>query len=188
MSAHSAVRDRDNALTDRTIPIGLTDLFGVELDSFQTYQPPSRGKNSAKFSTDATAPVLVFAEVLKPTTARVVATWQADYLAGAPACTEARSGRGLAVYYGSLFNVEAARVLVARYASEAGLRPLLTGVPAEVEVTRRTKGDVNYYFLLNHANASVEVAPGEGFVDMLTGKPAPAKFTLEAFGYRVFRK
>src|SRR5262249_46705389 len=43
MTAHSAIKDRDNAFTAATIPIaGLTNLFGVELDSFQTYQPPSR--------------------------------------------------------------------------------------------------------------------------------------------------
>jgi beta-galactosidase len=188
MSAHSAVRDRDNGLTDQTIPIGLTDLFGAELDSFMCYQPPSAGKNAARFADGASAPVLVFAETLKPTTARVVATWQSDYMAGAPACTENRSGKGLAAYYGSFFNLEAAKTLLARYAKEARVAPIIGDVPAEVEVTRRTKGSTSYYFLLNHANARVDVAPGGGFVDLLTGTPSPARFTLEPFGYRVLRK
>ena len=64
MSAHSAVRDRDNGLTDRTIPIGLTKLFGAELDSFMCYQPPSSGKNAVRFAGGAISPVLVFAETL----------------------------------------------------------------------------------------------------------------------------
>jgi beta-galactosidase len=187
MSAHSAVRDRDNGLTDQTIPIGLTDLFGAKLDSFTCYQPPSREKNAARFTDGATASVLVFAEKLEPTTAKVVATWQSDYLANAPACTENRSGKGLAVYYGSFFNLESATALLTRYAREARVAPIIGDVPPDVEVTRRTKGSTNYYFFLNHANVKVDVAPGDGYVDMLTGKPSPAKFTLEPFGYRILR-
>jgi beta-galactosidase len=188
MSAHSAVRDRDNGLTDQTIPVGLTDLFGMELSTFTAYQPPSREKNAARFEDGATAAPLVFAEVLEPKTARVVATWQSDWLTGKPACTENRSGKGLAVYYGSFFTNESARLLLERYARAAGLTPMLTGVPAEVEVTRRTKGSTSYYFLLNHAGARVEVAPGEGFVDLLTGERVPARFALEPYGYRVLRR
>ena len=80
MSAHSAIKDRDNAFTADTIPIGLTNLFGVELDSFQTYQPPSGTNNALRFDDGCTAPVHVFAEVLHPTTARVVGRWERDYL------------------------------------------------------------------------------------------------------------
>ncbi len=187
-SAHTAVRDRDNALTDKTIPAGLTDLFGAELDSFACYEPPSADANAVAFADGTSSPITVFAEILKPTTAKVVGTWRGDYMAGAPACTENRSGRGTAVYYGSFFNPESARLLLARYAKEAKLEPLMPNVPVEVEVTRRTKGQVSYYFLLNHANAPVEVAPGAGFVDMLTGKTSEAKFTLEPFGYRILRR
>lgn len=188
MSAHSAVRNRDNALTEKTLPIDLTDLFGVEVESFTAYQPPSHEKNGAAFENGRSASVRVFAEILAPRGARVAATWTSDAYKGMPACTEHRHGRGLAVYYGSLINLDSARLLVSRYASAAGLRPLLDGVPAEVEVTRRTKGATHYYFLLNHAPSEVDVAPGEGFVDMIAGKAAPAKFTLGPFEYRVLRR
>ena len=67
MSAHTAVKDRDNTMTDQTIPImGLRDLFGVEVDSFECYQPPSRDRNALKFADGASLPVHVFAESLKP--------------------------------------------------------------------------------------------------------------------------
>src|SRR5262245_52374103 len=125
MSAHSAVKDRDNAMTAATIPIGLTNLFGVELDSFQTYQPPSREKNAIRFDDGSVLPIQVFAERLRPTTARVLGRWDQDYLEKSPAATEQRAGKGKAVYYGSLFNLEAARYLTKRYAAELGLKPLL---------------------------------------------------------------
>jgi len=130
MSAHSAIKDRDNAFTTAAIPIGLTNVFGVSLDSFQTYQPPSRANNALRFDDGGVLPVHVFAEVLRPTTARVLARWERDYLKDSPAATEQPFGKGRAVYYGSLFNVDAARYLIRRYAGEMGLQPLLADVPA----------------------------------------------------------
>lgn len=189
LSAHSAVKDRDNAMTDETIPImGLRDLFGVDVDSFHCYQPPSRERNTVTFQDGASAPVQVFAESLQPKGAKVIATWERDDLQGAAACTENRAGKGKAIYYGSFFNIEAARYLLRRYAGEQNLRPLFSDFPAGIEVTRRTKGSNHYYFILNHSTESVPLKIGDGYVDLLQGKAAEANFTLPAFGYKVLRK
>ncbi len=188
MSAHSALKDRDNAFTAAAIPIGLTNLFGVELDSFQTYQPPSRDKNNIGFEDSSLVPVNVFAEVLHPTTAHVVGRWCREHLKDSPAATEHLFGKGCAVYYGSLFNVEAARYLIRHYAAELGLKPLLVNAPEPVEVTRRTKGATEYYFLLNHGDSPATVSLGEGLTDVLTGDSATATLTLPAFSYRVFKR
>jgi beta-galactosidase len=190
MAAHGAVKDRDNAMTDQTIPIeGLTALFGVEVDSFQVYQPPSAAKNSLKFAGgEVEVPVNVFADVLKPRGAQVIAQWGGDFMRGRPAATENRSGKGKAVYYGSFFNLEAARHLVARYAAEQGLKPIFAGFPGEVEVTRRTKGSTHYYFILNHSDRSVTVSPGGGYFDLIAGRESAPAFTLGPFEYRALRK
>jgi beta-galactosidase len=188
MSGHSAIKDRDNAFTAATIPIGLTNVFGVELDSFQTYQPPSGTNNALRFDDGCTVPVQVFAEVLHPTTARVIGRWERDYLKDSPAVTEQSFGKGKAVYYGSLFNLEAARCLVKRYAGEAGLKPLLADMPEQIEVTCRTKGSTDFYFLLNHGDSPVTVTPGDGFIDVLNGGTANASLTLAPFDYRVLKR
>jgi beta-galactosidase len=194
MGAHSAVKDRDNAMTAQTIPIeGLTDLFGVEVEAFQVYQPPSAAKNSLRFgptglTLPAGVPVNVFADVLKPRGADVVATWERDFMRGRPAATEKRAGRGLAVYYGSFINLDAARYLVARYAALSRLKPIFAGFPREVEVTRRTKGRTDYYFILNHSDAPVTLRPGAGYLDVIAGRESPAAFTLKPFEYRVLKK
>jgi beta-galactosidase len=191
MAAHSAVKDRDNAMTDQTLPIeGLKDLFGAEVDSFQAYQPPSAARNALRFTggSGTLVPVNVFAEVLKPRGAEVIAVWDGDFMRGNPAATENRSGRGKAVYYGSYFNLDAARFLLGRYAKEQNLKPLFTGFPREIEVTRRTKGQLNYYFILNHSAESVTLSPGEGYFDLIAGRAAAATFTLNPFGYKVLKK
>ena len=188
MSAHSAIKDRDNAFTAATIPIGLTNVFGVELDSFQTYQPPSRLNNALRFDDGSALPVNVLAEVLHPATAHVLGRWERDYFKDAPAATEQQFGKGKAIYYGSLFNVDAARYLIKRYTGEIGLKPLLTDGPDQVEVTRRTKGNTDFYFVLNHGDSPTTVNVGEGFIDVLTDKAAPASLTLAPFDYRVLKR
>jgi beta-galactosidase len=188
LSAHSAVKNRDNAMTDQVQPILIRDLFGIDVTGFQCYQPPSRKKNAIRFADGATMPVEVFADELKPSRAAVLASWDRDYLKGRPAVTENRVGKGRAVYYGSFFNLEAARELIRRYAGEAGLKPLMTGVPARVEVTRRTRGADNYYFVLNHQDDTVAIKPGAGYFDVLENAPAPAAMTLAPFQYKVLKR
>ena len=188
MSAHSAIKDRDNAFTAETIPIGLTNLFGIELDSFQTYQPPSGTNNDVHFDDGSEVPVNVFAEVLHPTTARIISRWERDYLKGSPAATEQRFGKGKAIYYGSLFDLDATRYLIKRYAGETGLKPLLADVPAQVEVTRRTNGRTDFYFLLNHGDSPATVNVGDGYIDVLTSQAVSTSLKLAPFDYRVLKR
>jgi beta-galactosidase len=189
MSAHGGVKDRDNSMTDQTIPImGLKDLFGVEVDSYQTYQPPTRDKNSLKFTDGATLSVQVIAELLKPKNANVIATWEREYLQGVPAVTENKYGQGKAIYYGSFFHLDAARYLLNRYAKEQNLSPLFADLPKEIEITRRTKRGNDYYFILNHKNESVTLKIGTGFYDLIDSKTVSETITLSSFGYKVLRR
>ncbi len=188
LSAHSAVKDRDNGMTAGVKPILVNDLFGVEVEDSQCYQPPSKAKNAVRFEDGHAIPIHVFADVLKAEKGtEVLATWNGDYMKGTPACTSRKVGKGSAVYYASFFNLESARYLIRRYAEEYGLKPLLAGVPHMVEVTRRTRGNTNYYFVLNHEDETVSVKPGPGYYDMLAGAPAPAQFVLKPFEYKVLR-
>jgi beta-galactosidase len=188
LSAHSAVKDRDNGMTAHVKPILVNDLFGVEVIDFQCYQPPSRKRNAIRFEDGPLVPVNVFADVLKAVKAEPLAVWDQDYMRGSPAVTENRFGKGRAVYYASFFNLEAARHLIRHYAGQYGLKPLMEGVPTAVEVTRRTKGNNNYYFVLNHDDDSVTVRPGLGYFDLLENAPAPATINLKPFEYKVLRR
>jgi beta-galactosidase GanA len=176
--------DRQPA-NDQTIPImSLKDLFGLEVDSYQVL----RENNSLKFTDGTSMPMLALAESLKPKNAGVVATWERGDLQGVPAVTENRFGQGKAVYYGSFFNLDAARYLLSRYAKEQKLSPLFADLPREIEVTRRSKGTRHYYFILNHKNEAATAHIGGGFYDLLESKEAHASVTLPPFGYKILRK
>jgi beta-galactosidase len=188
LGAHSAVKNRQNAMTDHVQPILVNDVFGVEVAGFQCYQPPSAKRNGIRFPDGGVVPVHVFADELELRTAKAAATWDRDYLKGKPALTENGFGKGKAVYYASFFNLEAARRLMGRYVAASGLKPIVEGAPAQIEATRRTKGRTGYTFLLNHGASSVTVKLGEGYFDMLAGAAAPAAITLRPLGYKVLRK
>lgn len=97
----------------------------------------------------------------------------------------------------SPFDVATARELIGTFqlkqhrlsrSSANNLRPLFTDFPADVEVTRRTKGRDNYYFILNHASEGVLLKVGSGYFDLIESKDSPASFTLAPYGYKVLRK
>jgi beta-galactosidase len=117
----------------------------------------------------------------------VTGKWESDYLKDSPAATEQPFGKGKAVYYGSLFNLEAARYLVKHYAAEMGLTPLLADAPEQVEVTHRTKGATDFYFLLNHGDSPATVKVGDGFSDVLNDKASTTTVNLPPFGYDVLK-
>jgi beta-galactosidase len=182
------VKNDDNAMTDQVKPILLNDVFGVEVIDSQCYQPPSRQKNAIRIGQAPPIPVNVFADVLKRGKAAAAGTWERDYMKGTPALTENKWGKGAAVYYASFFNLESARQLMRRYATAHGIAPLMTGIPEQIEVTRRSKGKNHYYFVLNHDARSVAITPGPGYFDLLANAPAPETMTLRPFAYKVFKR
>ncbi len=186
LAAHSALMDRDNAQIAEPRPALLSGLFGIQVESTQMYKPSEPG--NAIVANGTAIPANVIAEVLKNIGANVLGTWNQDVLRGAPAFTERKVGKGKAIYFGSLFNLESARFLLQRAATEVGMRPLLTGIPKEVELTCRTKGQTDYFFILNHQDHSVQVNPGAGYFDLLQQKASPASVTLGPFQYLVLRK
>lgn len=188
LAAHSALKDRDNALVGEPRPAMLSDLFGVQVESTQIYSSSQSVGNSVRISKGEAIPVEILAESLKTNGASTAGTWEADFLRGSPAYTEKTVGNGTAIYYGSVISLQAARSLLARYAAEKKVEPVLTGIPREVEVTRRTKGDTDYFFVLNHEDHDVQLNPGPGYFDLLRKKPAPSAFPLGAFQYTVLKK
>ena len=188
LAAHSALQDRDNALIGEARPALLSDLFGAQVDATQIYASSQHAANSILVAKGEAIPVDTLAESLKTNGARTIGTWQQDFLRGAPAYTANTVGSGVAVYYGSVIGLQAARSLLARYAAEKRIEPLLTGIPREVEVTCRSKGDADYFFVLNHEDRAVQVSPGPGYVDLLQQKASPAAFSLGPFEYTVLKK
>ncbi|HEY8981153.1 MAG TPA: beta-galactosidase [Streptomyces sp.] len=91
--------------------------------------------------------------------------------------------RDRAWYVSTLPEPAALRDLLARIAAEAGVHPVLDGLPDGVEAVRR--GEL--LFLLNHGRDTVTVDVPPGHLDLLTGTPTDGHLTLERYGVAVLK-
>jgi beta-galactosidase len=106
--------------------------------------------------------------------ASVEAAYKGGELDGLPAVLR----KGRAWYVSTLPEPHALRALLAGIAAEAGVRPVLAGLPDQVEAVRR--GDL--LFLLNHGRESVAVQVPGSHRDLLTGAKVGGDVTLDRYG------
>ncbi|MFI1989894.1 beta-galactosidase [Actinoplanes sp. NPDC020271] len=115
--------------------------------------------------------------------AETVVRYAGDVLAGAPAITRNRLGDGVAWYVSPGLGDDDLRRLLDRVTAEAGVAPVLPGLPPEVEAVRR--GDL--LFLFNHgATPEIVPLPGPG-TDALTGRALSGAVTVQPGGVTVWR-
>ena len=115
-----------------------------------------------RFSDNSEAGADLWAELLAVQGAEVLATFAATYLDGHPAVTLNHFGAGTAQYVGTQLDPSALANSLKAAWTRAGIRPV-TEVPRGVEAVRRAVDDGSLLFLLNHGDASVELA--------VSGKP-----------------
>ncbi|GAB3451097.1 beta-galactosidase [Actinophytocola sediminis] len=109
--------------------------------------------------------------------AEVLDTFATGTLAGRPAVLRNEFGAGVASYLGTRPDEATMAVVVGRVLADAGVGPVLPGVPAGVEVVER-QGSGRWLFLLNHNDTDAVVPLPAGAVDALTGEPLPTEARL----------
>ncbi|WP_405762722.1 beta-galactosidase [Streptomyces sp. NBC_01420] len=112
--------------------------------------------------------------------AEVLAAYREGELAGLPAMLR----RGRAVYVSTLPEPPALRALLADVVREAGVEPVLAGLPEGVEAVRR--GEL--LFLLHHRREMVTVAVPGTYEDLLTGRTVTDRIALGRYGVAVLRR
>ncbi len=118
--------------------------------------------------------------------AETVTSYASGPLTGVPAVTRHSYGEGVAWYLATRPDPSTLAALLARICEEAGVQPVLAGVPTGVEAVRRTGADAEYLFLIDHAGSGAEV-PAEG-VELLTGKDVSGWVTVPPGGVAVVRE
>ncbi|MGC4945436.1 beta-galactosidase [Streptomyces sp. DT224] len=110
----------------------------------------------------------------------VLAAYRDGELAGLPAVLR----RGGAVYVSTLPEPPALRALLADVVRDAGVEPVLAGLPEGVEAVRR--GEL--LFLLHHRREMVTVTVPGVHVDLLTGRAVTDRIALGRYGVAVLRR
>ncbi len=116
---------------------------------------------------DDGARATLWAELTHLVGAEPVASYRTGPHVGSPAITRHDHGTGAAWYLGTRLEPDDLAALLGRIITEAGIEPVVPGLPAGVEAVRRSGPQGSYVFLVNHGDRTAMVdVPG---TDLLTG-------------------
>ena len=135
----------------------------------------------------ANAECKVWADILDPKKAEVLAKYTDGAYPGKAAITANSFGKGKAIYLGAhLEPAELGRVLLTLIA-QAGV-PRLAETPPGVEVTTRRSDRQAWTYVLNHSARAQSVALPGTYVDARDKSAVNGPVQLEAYGARVLLK
>ncbi|MFI1001757.1 beta-galactosidase [Streptomyces galbus] len=170
----TGVADQDDRIREGGMDARLRALFGIR--TLHEWWPLEAGETAPCDGFDGT----LWSEEIEPDdTVDETIPYRGGELDGLPAVLR----RGRAWYFSTLPEPDALRALLADIAAAAGVRPVLAGLPADVEAVRR--GDL--LFLLHHGREPVVVDVPGTHHDLLTGTTHTDRVPLGRYGAAVLR-
>ncbi len=175
--------DENNLVPTTGFPHDLTDLFGLEVQEFDTLPPSEENHLTFKgaFPTSHLHPAKMWCDLIETKGCQILATYTKDFYAGKAAITLNTFGLGKAIYIGTQSHQHFYNDLVVWLRQTTGLHPLLK-VPENIEVSMREKEGVRMYFLLNHQNSPVRIQFYKPMHDFLTGTNIVGNYDLLPHG------
>jgi len=167
----TGVKDESNTIVDLKLPGLVAKIAGVEVEECISMPPDMDGK--VRFglpNLEAEFPATVWADVLKPTTAKVVAWYATDYYTDQPAVTINPFQAGSVIYIGTMGDADFYDSITKWICDLAKIKPLLPCSSPGIEINERWQGDQRLLFILNHNKAPQKVPLDESFRDLLSGK------------------
>ncbi|WAU84566.1 beta-galactosidase [Streptomyces sp. Qhu-G9] len=167
----TGVADEDDRVRPGGMDGRLRELFGIR--TLHEWWPLDRGEHAECDGFRGT----LWSEEIEAGEGVAEAVYQGGELDGLPAVLR----RGRAWYVSTLPEPAALRELLEGVAAEAGVRPVLEGLPAQVEAVRR--GDL--LFVLNHGRDPITVAVPGTYRDLLGGRQVTDSVELGRYGAAV---
>jgi beta-galactosidase len=180
---HSGMVDENAHVYLGGYPGAFRDVLGVVTDELFPLLPGETTGLTGAATSGATADL--WSERIRLTGAQAVASHADGPLAGLPAVTRHRHGKGTAWYLGTHPDQDTLAALLDRIRQDADVTPEQEA-PAGIEVVRRHGTEADYLFLIDHTGNGAE-APAEG-VELLTGKPISGTVSIPPGGVAVIRE
>lgn len=179
-------KDEHSRIVDTPLPGLLRDVMGVELEDYQPIYSEKQGVKFAGLLSGPSAECHVWADILEPKQAEVLASYTEGMYAEKAAITSHGFGKGKAIYVGAhLEPADLARVLLTLTAVSGVKSGIET--PQGVEVTTRGSGQKKWIYLLNHTAKAQTVKMDGRFKDAISGSGFNGSVSLDAYGARVLQ-
>lgn len=180
------VKDDSSQIVRTPLPGLLRDVMGATV---KDYVPIYDDKIGVRFSSLLAGPdgeCPLWADILQPSSATVLATYTGGAYPDEPAITINSFGKGKAVYVGADLDPASLARVIAALLEWGGIAPPFD-IPRGVELCVRKSAASQWFFLLNHTGAAQAVTlPGQ-FKNLLTGSTHTGKIGLDAFGVHVLQ-
>jgi beta-galactosidase len=183
---NTGLLDDHSMAPDSGFPHNLTDLFGLEVQEFDTLPPNEENHLTFKgaFPTSHLHPARLWCDLINPKECQVLATYAKDFYAGKPAITMNSFGLGKAIYIGTMSHQHFYHDLVNWLRNMGNLHPILK-VPENIEVSMREREGSRIYFLLNHQSSPIRVQFYKPMHDFLTGNNIVGNYDIAPHGVLV---
>lgn len=166
----TGVKDESNKVVNMKLPGLVSEMSGIEIEEYISM--PVDDNNRVKFvlpDLEDDFLTSVWADVIDPKEAEVIAWHTQDFYANKPAASINHFGKGKVIYLG-IMGDSAYYDAVCRWISGlAGIETLME-TPAGVEVTERWQGRNRLLFVLNHHPEGKVVTLKAPCLDLLSGK------------------
>jgi beta-galactosidase len=177
----TGVKDESNTVVNMKLPGLVAKMCGIVVEEYVSM--PVDQDNRVQFGLpelEDEFPASVWADVIEPKGAEVIAWHAQDFYAGKPAATMNRFENGKVIYLG-LMGDSVYYLAIARWISRlAGVEPLLE-TPSGVEVTERWQGEKRMLFVLNHHPEAQDIVLESPWFDLLSGKNLSGCITIAPY-------
>jgi len=167
LGPRSGMKDEYNALNPQRQPGPLVDLLGARVSQFYALDTDVPVSGMAGSGT-----ANIWAETLSPTAGdtHVLLEYGPSngWLDGQPAALTRTVGKGSITYIGAWLGQPLLNSLTASFVKDAGVQPILSGVPDGVEVCERTGTNKTVLILINHTTTNQHVALPAPMTDLLS--------------------
>lgn len=190
ITMRSGVKDGYNMVVNSRLPGPLAGISGVTVEEYDSLG--AEMVNAIEFTMPdliktTRIPVHTWCDVLKPSTADVVARYTQDYYAGRAAITRNKFGKGWVVYVGTVGDEPLYDALEGWLEGLAGIKPVLDA-PEGVEVTERWQGERRLLFLINYTQKDQEITLDGSYTDLLINSKLVGKVRVAPLEVRILSK
>jgi beta-galactosidase len=156
LGPRSGMKDPYNALWPQRQPGPLVTLLGGRVEQFYALDQPVSVTGEV-----GTGQATIWAEALEPlapdTHVGMTYGTSPGWLDGKPALLTRKVGKGTVTYLGAWLEPALMSKLAAKLLADAGVKPLITGVPADIEVCERSGGGKRIWIIINHGHSAETV-------------------------------
>jgi beta-galactosidase len=171
VTPRTGVKDISNIVANHPLPGLLSDVCGVIVDEYDaiTTEIPQAITFDIGELAGQTLSVQTWCDILLPQGTEVLAHYVEDFYAGKPAVTRNQFGEGQAIYIGAFGNDAFYETIFGWLLKQKDIENSIE-VPAGVEVSKRSLGNQDIYFILNFNSTTQTINLPIAYDSLLDGK------------------